>query len=170
MYLNLVMLLSNNMSTRNRGFSLVEVIVAAAVILVALLGIVAAFNSFIKLARSNSNAVEAAYLAEEGVQAVKSIRDASWATNISPLSLNTNYFLTYTSHTWGLNTTNTFIDSTFERKVVFASASRNSNGDIDPSGANDAGTKLITVSVSWLDHGATTTKSISTYITNYHND
>ena len=53
----------------------------------------------------------------------------------------------------------------FSRTIVASSAKRdNTTEDISSAGTDDAGTKLITVTVSWLEGGATITKTLQFYI------
>ncbi len=67
----------------NQGFSLTEVLIGMMVLTVA---IVASTNLLIGLIRSNQNAVgslQAYYLAQEGIEAVRNIRDTNWLHNRS---------------------------------------------------------------------------------------
>ena len=63
------------------GFSLIEVLVGIMVLTVA---IVAASNTLGTLVRSNENnmkAMQAYYLAQEGIEAVRNVRDSNWLHN-----------------------------------------------------------------------------------------
>ncbi|MBX4189126.1 prepilin-type N-terminal cleavage/methylation domain-containing protein [Candidatus Parcubacteria bacterium] len=155
---------------KEQGISLVEVLVATSIILVALMALIGTFNLYVKIALGNAASAEAAYLAEEGVEAMKLIRDSSWSTNIAPLTVATDYFLTFQSSTWKATTTYALIDSRFERKIQLAAVNRDVSSNIAAVGTPDVNTRLVTVNVSWNDHGVTTTKSIATYITNFNND
>ncbi len=153
-----------------QGLTLVEVLVAASIILVALSAMIGVFNVYMRIAYSNATAAKAAYLAEEGVEAVKLMRDTSWATNIAPLALDTDYALAFGTSTWAATTTKIYIDNTFLRTFRLSSVQRNVSSDIDPAGTLDVGTKLLTMTVAWSAGTATSTKSIATYITNFNND
>lgn len=151
-----------------KGVSLIEVLVATSIMLVFFIALVGVYNSYLRSARTNINTVKAVYLADEGIEAVKFLRDSSWSTNISPLSAATNYYFAISTTTITTTTTNTFVDNIFERKLNIATVNRDpSSGDIVTSGGTlDSDTRLVTVTVSWLSNGATSTKSVSTYITN----
>jgi Tfp pilus assembly protein PilV len=155
----------------NSGLTLVEVLIAASIILVFLLALFGAHNLYLKAALSNGEVIKASALAEESLEIMRFFRDTSWDTNIVTLALDTDYFLTFANGVWGVNTTNIFVDSLFERKISLSAVYRDVNGDIITSGGTlDPDTVLVEASVSWLDREATTTKSISTYLTNLHDN
>ena len=141
------------LSKLNKGLSLVEVVIASAIILAAVLVLLGVHSLYLKVALSNSNTVKAAYLAEEGIENVRFLRDSGWTTNIS-----------------NLTSTTTSVDG-FVRVVTLATVRRDASGDIVTSGGSiDLNTKLVTSSVSWWAVTATTTKSISTYLTDIYDN
>lgn len=153
---------------KNRGVSLVEVVVGSAIILLAIGAITATFTLFLRSEFDNVNQVQAALLAEEGIEAIRSIRDAGYTTGILPLSTSTPYYLVWNSasSTWATSTSMSLVDGQFLRKVTFANVYRNATDDIAATGTYDSGTRLVTVRVSWAAPGGTTTRTLSTYIAN----
>ncbi len=149
----------------NKGFGLIEVVVGAAIISVSFLGLMSVANLSFKILEKSSNNIKAGFLLEEGVEAVKIIRDSGW-NNISSLSNGVNYYLIYNGATWTTTTAPVYVDNIFERKFVLSDVYRDINDDIATSGTIDAGTKKITISVFWKEGGSTITQSFSTYITN----
>ena len=130
---------------------MVEGVIAAAIILGAVLALLGVHNLYLKTALSNGEALKAVYLAEEGIENIRFLRDVSWSTNIS-----------------GLTSLSTTIDN-FYRTVTLSEVNRDANSDIVSSGGTvDINTKLVVSSVSWWNGVSTTTKSISTYITNLY--
>ncbi|MFY9461907.1 MAG: hypothetical protein WAP51_01760, partial [Candidatus Sungiibacteriota bacterium] len=115
---------------------------------------------------------QAAFLSEEGIEAVKGLRDADWDTKIASLTPDTDHWLVFSGDAWALTSTaQPFADKRFDRRVRISAVGRDSSDDIVGSGgAIDSGTKKITVSVAWFDRGATTTATLSTYITNLFNN
>ena len=72
-----------------------------------------------------------------------------------------------TNNTWKATSTIYTIDSIFDRTFKLYSVNRDSNGRVVLNGGTlDSNTRELTVSVSWRLKGATTTKVLSTYITN----
>lgn len=151
----------------NEGLTLVEVMIATSIILVFLLALFGTHNMYLKTAFSGAKAVKAAYLAEEGIEVARFLRDSSWETNIVAFSTAIDYSLVFESGLWRATTTDIFIDDIFERKIVLSEVYRDSSAKIVSSGGTlDPNTRMVTVAISWESGAATTTKSISTYITN----
>lgn len=148
------------------GMSLVEVVIAATVITVFMAALVGLYSLHMRVILSNPRQVKATFLAEETLEAVKYMRNVSWAENIAPLSLDTDYYLVWQSGKWSTSTENILIDDQFERRVVLEEVERGSNNDIVESGGTpDPDARKVTAYISWMEAGATTTKSISTYLT-----
>ena len=152
------------------GFALIEALVSAAILSTVLAFAVGAYLVSTKTAGANGANVEATFLADEGIDAVRVIRDKGWSVNITPLTVNSTYYLTWSGSTWVATTTNTYVDNTFERKFVLSAVYRDANSDIAASGNLDPNTKKVTVSVSYLKGSATTTKTLVVYITNILNN
>jgi len=166
---------NNKKISRGDGFTLIEVLIACFIISMTTLALMSAASKGIELSIRALRQAQASMIAEEGVEAVKVIRDADWNV-ISSLSLNTNYYLSFNtgSNTWSLQTTpstnpTTPIDDRFTRTVVFSAVYRDSNDDIAASGTLDSGTKRVTVNTSWQSQGETISKSITFYISNIFN-
>lgn len=152
--------------SQNKGFGLIEIIVGSAILTLSLLAVSTYFQKSLQFNQDNKKIVQASFLLEEGIEVVKFFRDTSWS-NISGLTADTSYFLNFDGVKWATSTSNVFVDNLFERKLVINNVSRNANDDIVSSGGtNDADTKKVTLSVSWKGRVGTTTKSISTYLTN----
>lgn len=64
---------------RERGFTLVEVIVMMAVLTIGIVGTLAVANVAVQSGTRNEQRVVAANLAREGVELVRAIRDSNWA-------------------------------------------------------------------------------------------
>jgi prepilin-type N-terminal cleavage/methylation domain-containing protein len=156
------------LKNKKKGLSLIEVLVATSIILIFFTALVSVYNSYLRSARTNINTIKAVYLADEGIEAVKFLRDSSWSTNIAPLTSGGTYYLTFATTTWNVSNSNLFIDGVFERKFSVTNVNRDpvTFDIVSSGGAIDYDTKLVNVSVSWAVNGATTTKTVSTYITN----
>lgn len=148
------------------GFSLVEAIVGISIFSVFIFSSMLAMQLSQKTASESVRNIQTSFLLEEGVDAVKILRDSSWGSNIANLAVGTNYYLNYNGTIWVSSSANVYIDGIFERKFVLSNVYRDANDDISSSGTLDAGTKKATISVSWLGRTGTTTKNASFYITN----
>jgi Tfp pilus assembly protein PilV len=149
----------------NEGISLVEVVISAAILLVFLTAITNVYLTFIKTATDGTEEIKSYYLAEEGIEAVKTLRDGSWASNIETLSTTTDYYLEWSGTAWLSTETEQVVDG-FYRTFTVTDAFRDGNDDLAVSGTFDPDTRKLQVDVSWSKDNATTTESIETYITN----
>jgi prepilin-type N-terminal cleavage/methylation domain-containing protein len=151
-----------------KGFGLIEVIIAASIISLLIGALIGATNSFLKTSIKNTHTVKAGYLLEEGVEALKVIRDRGYTTYITTLSNNTSYYLYWNGTIWTATTSSSAIDTVFFRTIELGVVYRNGSSDISNSGSLDTGTRIATVTVSWIDNTsqATTSKTLVTYITN----
>ncbi len=158
-----------HIQSSQKGMGLVEILIGSAIILTGILGLSSAYSAFVKYAFSNENNVQAAYLTEEAFEAVTFMRDTSWDGNIKRLSTTTDYYLTWNSNKWATTTTPQYVDSIFLRKFTITDVKRDSADRISTTtGTYDPNTKLITVTISYAQGHATTSKSLSTYITNLY--
>ncbi len=148
---------------------LIESVVGIGIALITLVGTMSAFSYLYRASVNNILTVQAAFLEEEGLEAARIMRDNAWS-NISSQTSGASVYLQFNGTTWATSTNNTFIDGTFERKVVFTNVYRDANQNIAPTGTLDANIKKVTVSISWRDHGATTTRSLVTYLANVFNE
>lgn len=144
---------------------MVEVLVVSSIITASVLGAMAVAQKSISISRQSVHTAQAGFLLEEGAEAIRILRDNAW-TNISNLNINTDYYLVFSDGTWITSTTPSEIGK-FTRKIRISNVNRNATSqDISVSGTNDVNTKLITVSVSWIEGGRTITKSLPFYIMN----
>jgi type II secretory pathway pseudopilin PulG len=158
-----------NKSLNQLGFSVIEVLVACMIMSVVTLALMSAASKGIELSGKALKQVQAGLLAEEGAEAVKSIRDNGWTT-ISSFNVETDYYLTFdtNSNIWSLSETPTsLVDGIFTRKVVFSEVYRdNNNDDISTTGTLDDGIKKVSVLVSWPHQGGVVSRNIIFYLAN----
>ncbi len=157
----------NNTGHHKSGFALVELIVGSAIMVTSVIAILVAYSALAKISYRNTARVQATMLVGEGLEAVRTIRDRDWSTAIAPLSTGVAYRLYWTGTMWVATTSPAMIDNYFDRTFTLSSVSRDGNFNIVSSGGSvDSGSRKVTVSVSWNDEGATTTKSTDLYLFN----
>lgn len=155
------------MMKTNRGMTMAEVLVAASVITVFVAALVGVYNLQLKEIFGGSKEIKASLLAEEGIEAVKFLRNDSWSSNIATLSTGSDYFLSWQVDGWDIVTTNNYVDGLYERKIVFYEVMRDMNSNIVESGGSvDSDTMKVEVSVSWNEGTATSTRVLTTYVAN----
>lgn len=140
---------------RHSGFGLVEIIIGTSIISMSLVGIVTAFNLFMRTGLANTEKIQATYILEESIEAFRYIRDSGWATNINTLSVDVPYNLVFDNSNWEATTTGSLIDNLFDRTVTLTDVyRRDSDNDIVASTSLDSKTldpniKQITAKVAW---------------------
>lgn len=157
--------------SHEKGFGLVEVVIASAMLSVSLISISGFFQTALRASNITGSAVQGDYLLEEGVEAVKFMRDSGYTSNIKSMSTTTTYYFAWSGTQWSATTTRSLVDNRFERKLTFFDAYRDVNSDIAASGTYDQNTKRIQVSLAWWTPVVgTTTHSIQAYVTNIFNN
>lgn len=147
------------------GFMVIEVLVAASIISASILATMAVAQKSVYVSRQALHTAEAAFLLEEGAEAVRIMRDNAW-TNISSLTPGTDYYLVFDGGTWTLSLTPNTVGE-FTRTIRFSAVTRdNSTKDIAEIGTDDPDTKLITVTVMWTEGGTTIQKTLQFYLMN----
>ncbi len=151
---------------KNRGISLVEIIIGAAIISAGILAINMVYNTYVQYALANQRNAEAAYLLQEGLETMSFLRDKGWNSNIKYLSTTTPFYLTFTGTTWATTTAPEYVDGIFLREISVTDVKRDANNDIAVSGTYDPEIKKITVTISYFQGHATTTQTLSEYLAN----
>ncbi len=158
----------------NSGFGIIEVVIGAAIVSLALSAVIVKFAFYVRSGASNNSRTKAIALAEEGLEVARALRNQGYSTNIASLTAGSTYRLAFSGSAWQTTTTNTFIDGRFDRTVVFDSVYRrpaapDNFGSSSPAPkAIDANARKATVTVSWLEKNATTSISVATYLTNLY--
>ena len=159
-----------NRKQLTRGFGLVEVVVGAAIVATTFVALASSFNIFVRAGLQNTAHIQAAYYAEEGLEAVRYLRDAGWRANIAVTAITTTHYLSF-GGVWALSTTPSTVNG-FTRTVVFNDVYRdNDTKDIVAAGGGsslDGNARKVTVQVSWT--GAPSPVRIETYLTNLFNN
>jgi hypothetical protein len=154
----------------SRGFSIAESVIAVFLITLFIISVWEIYTLYLKISLANPAYFKASFLAEEGVEAIKFMRDSNWTQNISTLTPDTYYMIEFNGTEWQFSSTPVLIDGRFDRRVAFQDVFRDVSGNIVESGNYDPKTKKVNVEVSWYANGATTTRTISTYVSNIFNN
>ena len=163
----------SSLAAKNKGISLIEILVAISIISVALVSLMGLFSDYIKIAKLQEKNIEAINLAQEAIEAIRAIRDESW-TNFSDLTLGAIYHPAKqgTPQKWILTPGAETINEFFLREVIFENALRDVSGNIvESAGVADPDTKKITSTVCWNSQtnctGAKDEITLITYISNW---
>lgn len=153
------------MKSNARGNSLVEVVVAAALLSAVAVSFLGAFSFLSRSHQRDTLAVKGALLAEEGIEALRYIRGAGWSGLSS--ALGQTRYLSLGVSSWSFTNDPEVIDGQFYRSVSVSAVSRDAENDIvETGGAVDTNTLLLESTVSWGWRGATSTITYRSYVTN----
>lgn len=131
-----------------KGFSSIEVLLAIALFSIVILSMAGALIFSIQSSAETGYQTKATFLAEEGIEAMRAIRNEDYA-NLT----NGNFGLSYASNIWELSGTEDTVDE-YTRQIQIS--------DYDPD------TKLVESIVSWTSStGVDRSVSYSTYFTNW---
>ena len=140
------------------GITLVEVLIGLSIITTTLVAIGLAVNSYVDARTALLRSTKTAYLAEEGYEILRALRDDNWNT-IDALPVDTVRYLTVSTTTIGVTNSPEIIDSIYRRSFIVRSVYRDVNDDIvsstAPGAVIDYGSRKIEISVS--NSKATTT-------------
>ena len=147
------------------GSGLIEVMIGIAVLTTVVIGVVSSFQYMVRTSAETAHATQAQFLLEEGLEAMRIRRDDAWS-NLSSLTPGTWYTLFWNGTTWTTSAGTISIDGIFDRRVKIDTVRRDGDDDIAASGTLDPNTYKVTASVSWNTGTASTTRTLSTYLTN----
>src|SRR3989344_5533274 len=140
------------------GFMVVEILVVVAIVTALILSATAVSQKSIFVSRQAFHSTQAAFLLEEGAEAIRIFRDNNtWANFTTILNTSSTYYIPPTVSSWtsSLPTSSSGnLVGIFTRTVTLANANRDTSSDIVTSGGTpDTRTKLVTVTVSWPEGG-----------------
>jgi len=63
---------------KNKGFSLLETLIAVTIVVIGALGVFSAVAKYSTLTQNEKDSLAAAYLCQEGIEIIKNVRDTNW--------------------------------------------------------------------------------------------
>lgn len=147
------------------GFGLVEVVIVTAIITTALFAFSQAGILSLRLLQTERENLEASLLAQEGIEAVRSVRDESWSSNIATLQNNVAYYPVLQNEKWVFATTSPgTINGKYTRYILFNQVYRDLQDKITTATTTvDTGTKIVTSRVTWSGKQ----KDLMVYLTDF---
>lgn len=158
-------------SDSSSGFGLVETVVGVAVLAAVLLGLAQVGQFTLRVVAASNLRLRAAFLAEEGIEVARILRDSGWGANIGPKALCTDYYLSFFNGTWQITAMPvSLVDGIFDRRVRFEAVARNAAQDIIgascSSSGSDPDTRKVDVTVQWTNRNQASSMAVSTYLAN----
>lgn len=150
---------------KNKGVALVEVIIGVSLVSLISIFIGLAVTQFVNTRNVILSDTKKMYLAEEGYESIRFLRDENWS-NISSLTSNTYYFLQISTTTVATSGSPEVIDGVYKRSFLIQPVYRGNSGDVVASTSAgavlDTDTKKIFIFVN--DTNGTT--SVNALLTN----
>jgi type II secretory pathway pseudopilin PulG len=141
-----------NQKTSISGVTVVEVLIGLVILSLVMVFIFHTFTLFFNAQRLTVQSSQAIYLAEQGQEMVRYLRDDDWNT-FEGLSKNTQLYLQVATATIAMTATPQVLDGTFTRSVYIRDAYRNASDDFvastTPGASIDTDSRVIDVVVSW---------------------
>ena len=135
---------------RTRGLSSIEIVLGVSLAALILVFVTYAVVRFVNTGRDVSDRAQALYLAEEGLELLRFIRDEAWS-DIGNLTVNTSYYLDVNPSAVSITGTPESIGY-FDRRFWVANVYRNGSDDIVPSttpgSTADPQSRYVTVEVT----------------------
>ncbi len=149
-----------------KGFSVIEVLIASVIVVIAFSSILGLISFFLKTVRVNQNSFRAESLLRTTIEEVRSFKDnTEWSVDgVGVLELEAEYHPEKISGEWVLVSGREDKQS-MTRWVVLHEVNRDSNGDMVSSGGSvDADTRKVIVTIEAPDNKLFTS---SFYVTNW---
>lgn len=160
------------------AFTLIETIIAITLTTIVLTAVTGLILSTLLANQRNQHSLQASYLAEEALEAVRFMRDSNWLQNYSwnrgfevgvPLAVNRKFcsgttpcfeLLSLSSTGSGLGEVRMDNGFVFERSVLFTEV-------LDPEGLPIDNGLEVTATLAWQERGVERTLELSTYLTDW---
>lgn len=151
---------------KNKGFGLLEIVIAVAIVGGALWALASVFLLAERAQELSREKLQAVFLAEEGLETLRYLRDAGWNQNTASLALDTDYYLAFASSTskWTVSSSPVpAVDEIFSRSFRVQAVLRDSGDNIAASGTNDPKTRKIVMNVVWSFQQSSESVSLEAY-------
>ncbi|OGF69420.1 hypothetical protein A3H65_04230 [Candidatus Giovannonibacteria bacterium RIFCSPLOWO2_02_FULL_45_14] len=154
-----------------RGFGILEIVIASAIIGGTLFAMVSIFLLSRDIIIFSTQKLQASYIVEEGLEVSRFMRDSGWSGNIAPLSTGADYFFMFSTSIseWAISpSVQPPIEGLFLRSFRVENVSRDASANIETTynAANDdPGTRKVTVKVVWSYKNKNQSITAETYLT-----
>lgn len=151
-----------------RGIGIIEIVVVVSIVSLISVSISKAIVLTSRFVQQSTIEATAVFLAEEALEAMKVLRNASWDNQIAPLTNGTTYYADISANQWTVTSTNPgAINGLYTRTIVLSAVNRDSNDNISQNGLTDNDTRKLAVTVAWSDHNNPRSITLETYLTNF---
>ena len=151
------------------GFGIIEIIVAMGILVIIAATATSSLLGGLIANRLGDEETEAYLYSQEGIEAVRSIKNQGWNVPFLLRDCRISCGLTNTSSRWSYSGTNNIRDDKFTRTMKVESVNRDGSGNVvETGGTYDPDTKKITAATTWdFSPGGNNNITLTTYFTNF---
>lgn len=132
-----------------RGISIVEIVIASAIIAISVVGIIGAIQVYLKVVYQNTRETQAVLLLDETAEALQYMRDDSFSTHFDSITPGNTYTIFWNASGYELSTSTVMLPYEMTRTVVFLEIERDANDQISSSGSVDDDTLKAAITIAW---------------------
>lgn len=133
-----------------KGISIVEIIVAAGIIGISVIGITGAIQIYLKIVYQNTREAQAVMYLDETAEILQYLRDISYSTYFENTQDNQEYTVFWNGTGYEIATSTITLPYQMNRSILFSDVERDSSDQIVASGGTlDVGTKKAAVTITW---------------------
>lgn len=151
----------------NSGFTLIEILIAISALGIIVVSIAQMSQLFLHSARLSSSRVEAAFLLQEGAEALRHLRDTSWHDFIDTITTGTPNYILFTSGTYETTTTEPMLlGGRFARSITLYDVFRDATTQdiVETGGVLSTSTKRVEIIAAWRQGQTTTTETVELFL------
>lgn len=153
--------------TSSSGVALVEVLVGISILAILLVSVSFAVSQLVINRSALVTNTVAVYLAEEGYELVRTVRDNNW-NDLAALTTGSTYYLDVSTSTIAITSSPVLVDGTYTRSFVLEEVYRDADDDIVPNGTVgatlDTNARVVTIQVT----GGVSTQVFTGLVTNLY--
>lgn len=150
---------------RQAGITLIEVLIAMSIIATMLIAVGLSVTAYVNARSELLTDLKALYLAEEGYEILRALRDEDWNT-LDGLARDTTHYLTVATTTLGVSAVPEVVDGSFTRSFQLREVHRDANDDITASSTPGASVDSEIVFVEVMVVGPTGTTTMTSLLSN----
>jgi len=153
-----------------KSFTLIETLVAISILAIGILGVFSLISSQISSIHYSENRLIASYLAQEGIEIIRNIRDKNWLNNLDwdyQIAQATDYRLDYQSQKFPDTNYSSCNPLKFDGNFYNCSSGTNTPFQRQISISKSGDEMTVRVTVSWQEKGKTYQHSIAGKLYNW---
>lgn len=137
------------LNKKQKGISVVEIIVASAIIGISVTALTGAIQLYLKIVYQNTRETQAVMLLDETAEALQYLRDDSFVTHFENIQESTEYTIFWNGIAYEFTTSTISLPYEMSRTITFENVERDASDQLSDSGTIDPNTKKANISITW---------------------